>query len=123
MTAHTLDYRGTVVEDGWLAKTTRQQLRDLAEQFPVGSRIVHACGRQGTVALDQAEHIPGLFNGHPSAVCLGGNQHEPMVFAHWDNEYELTWGVWVPVARIRHGSAPAVNRPGNKARQLIGGRR
>lgn len=122
MSASTLKLRGRVVEDGWLAKTTRTQLHELAEQFPVGSRVHHACGRAGRVALDQPEHVPGTFNGHPTAVCLGGRyRHEPMVFVTWDNEFEFVWRVWVPASKIRSGRAPAVNRPGNKAR--IGGRR
>ncbi|QIJ62604.1 hypothetical protein [Streptomyces sp. JB150] len=122
MTARTLDYRGSVVPSSYPWGETRARLISLAEQFPVGSRIVHACGREGTVALDQPDHVPGMFNGRPTAVCLGGEWHDtPMVFATWDNEYDLVWRVWVPVAKIRRGSAPAVNRPGNKAR--IGGRR
>lgn len=121
MSAHTLDYRGTVVPSGPEWEQVRARLVSLAEQYPVGSRIVHACGRQGAVALDQAEHVPGHFSGQPTTVCLAGDWHdEPLVFAHWENEAELTWGVWVPVARIRRGTAPAANRPGNKAR--IGGR-
>ncbi|EST24492.1 hypothetical protein [Streptomyces roseochromogenus] len=121
MSAHTLDYRGTVVpEEDPVWEQVRAQLISLAEQYPVGLRVVHACGRQGTVTLDQAEHVPGLFNGKPAAVCLTGEWREPMVFAHWENEAELTWGVWVPVASIRRGTAPVANRPGNKSR--IGGR-
>lgn len=122
MNARTLDYRGRIVESGWLARSTRQQLEDLAEQFPVGSRIVHVGGRRGTVALDQPQHVPGLFSGAPAAVCLGGPYgDEPMVFATWDNACDIVWRVWVPVFKVRAGRAPAVNRPGNKAR--IGGRR
>lgn len=119
MTARTSEYRGHVVDDHWMARSTRRQLRELADEFPVGSRIVHACGREGTVALDQPEHVPGVFDGHPTAVCL--LRGVPMVFAHWDNESGLVWGVWVPAAKLRQAKAPAVNRPGNKA--LIGGRR
>ncbi|MGP4085431.1 hypothetical protein [Streptomyces sp. KR55] len=120
MSARTLNYRGRVVSGhGPQDEYARAQLLLLAPQFPPGARIAHACGREGTVALDQPEHVPGVFNGQPTAVCVVDD--EPMVFAHWDNESEITWGVWVPVAKIRRGSAPAVNRPGNKAR--IGGRR
>lgn len=122
MSARTLGYRGNVVESRWLAMTTREQLRELADRYPVGARITHIGGRGGTVALDQPSHVPGLFDGRPTTVCLGGPwQSEPMVFATWDNEYDLVWRAWVPVAMIRRGHAPAVNRPGNKAR--IGGRR
>ncbi|MGW0993472.1 hypothetical protein ACWD5V_09210 [Streptomyces sp. NPDC002523] len=123
MSAHTLDYRGTVVSDRPESQEVLTRLAALAAQYPVGSRVAHACGRQGTVALDQPEHVPGLFDGQPSTVCLAGEWQEPMVFAHWQNESDLTWGVWVPVAKIRRGSAPATNRPGNKAKALIGGRR
>ncbi|WND34019.1 hypothetical protein RI578_06785 [Streptomyces sp. BB1-1-1] len=122
MTARTLGYRGHVVEPGWLTKTATQQLRELADQFPVGARVTHACGRGGTVALDQPAHVPGLGSGQPTTVCLGGPWHnEPMVFATWDNEADLIWRVWVPVAKLRRGHALVVNRPGNKARK--GGRR
>ncbi|WDO09898.1 hypothetical protein ME763_31915 [Streptomyces murinus] len=119
MSARTLDYRGVIVEPGWLTRTSRHELRELAEQFPVGARIVHACGRGGIVALDQPEHVPGVFAGGPTAVCLsqGG---EPMVFAHWENDCGLTWGVWVRADKIRRSAPRAANRPGNKAR--IGGR-
>ncbi|MFJ4551023.1 hypothetical protein ACIP4X_17650 [Streptomyces sp. NPDC088817] len=124
MTARTPEFRGRIVEDGWLAKNTRQELRDLADQFPVGSRVVHECGRQGTVALDQPVHVPGVFDGGPTAVCLSRGRLEPMVFVSWDNDEGLTWRVWAPVAKIRRSAAPAVNRPGNKARVArIGGRR
>ncbi|MGW0574800.1 hypothetical protein ACWD25_02290 [Streptomyces sp. NPDC002920] len=116
-----IDYHGHIVENDWLTKTTRQQLHDLAERFPPGTRVVHACGRKGTVALDQPAHVPGVFSGHPTSVCLTRRRLEPMVFATWDNEYDFIWRVWVPVAQIRTGRTPAVNRPGNKAR--IGGRR
>jgi hypothetical protein len=122
MTARTLDYRGSVVGHSPQYEFARAQLLSLADQFPVGSRVRHVCGRGGTVALDQPGHVPGLHIGSPTAVCLTGEWfEEPMVFVTWDNEYDLTWRVWVPVAKIRRGSAPAVNRPGNKAR--IGGRR
>ncbi|WP_426568166.1 hypothetical protein [Streptomyces canus] len=122
MSARTLDYRGTVVPDQWAWRQLRDRLGALAEQYPVGLRVTHACGRQGTVALDQPDHVPGLFLGGPVTVCLTGEWHEqPMVFAHWDNDSEITWGVWVPADLVRRGGAPAVNRPGNKAR--IGGRR
>ncbi|SHI65327.1 hypothetical protein [Streptomyces sp. 3214.6] len=122
MSARTLDFRIHVVADDWLAMATRAQLHDLAEQFPVGVRVRHACGREGTVALDQPEHVPGTFDGHPTAVCLAGpSGTEPWLFVTWDNEYDLVWRVWVPVSKISKGRAPAVNRPGNTAR--IGGRR
>ncbi|MFF9097624.1 hypothetical protein ACF1AX_31440 [Streptomyces sp. NPDC014802] len=112
---------GHTVEDGWLSDMSRRELRDLADQFPAGARIRHACGREGTVALDQVAHIPGAHLGAPSSVCLRAEDGEPMVFAHWDNDQGFNWGVWVPVAQVRHGSAPALNRPGNTA--WIGGRR
>ncbi|MCQ9178735.1 hypothetical protein KMT30_06755 [Streptomyces sp. IBSBF 2953] len=121
MSARTLDFRIHVVADDWLALATRIELTKLAEEFPVGSRVRHACGREGTVALDQPEHVPGRFDGKPTAVCLAGPDDEPMVFVTWDNEYELVWRVWVPVSKVRSRQAPAVNRPGNTAR--IGGRR
>ncbi|GAB2714822.1 hypothetical protein [Streptomyces bullii] len=122
MSARTLDVRGSVVGDGPQYELARTQLLALADQFPVGSRVRHVCGREGTVALDQPGHVPGLHFGHPTAVCLMGRWLDtPMVFVTWDNEYDLTWRVWVPVSKIRRGAAPAVNRPGNKAR--IGGRR
>jgi hypothetical protein len=122
MNARTLAYRGRVVPTGHEWWEVRDRLQALAQQFPVGSRVVHVGGRGGTVALDQAEHVPGMFDGGVTAVCLGGEWHDvPMVFATWDNEYDLTWRVWVPVAKLRRGTAPAVNRPGNRAR--IGGRR
>ncbi|MET7477948.1 hypothetical protein ABZT17_26775 [Streptomyces sp. NPDC005648] len=123
MTKSTHDYRGTVVDqERRQADPFRVRLTDLADQYPVGARIVHACGRQGTVALDEPPHVPGLFSGKPSAVCLAGEYFErPMVFATWENEHEFTWRVWVPVSKVRLGKAPAINRPGNKAR--IGGRR
>lgn len=122
MNGRTPSTRGRVVEPGWLSKTTREQLRELADQYPVGSRVAHVGGRGGTVALDQPDHVPGLFSGQPTTVCLGGHRHdEPMVFATWDNEADIIWRAWVPVDRLRRGTAPAANRPGNKAR--IGGRR
>lgn len=124
MTARTHDYRGRVLEPGWLSKTTQAQLDELAAQYPAGARVTHACGRGGTVAVDQPVHVPGLFTGRPTTVCLGGPWHsEPMVFVTWDNEADLVWRVWVPVARIRRAHAPAVNRPGNKAVTRKGGRR
>ncbi|MGW1796861.1 hypothetical protein ACWCQN_12830 [Streptomyces sp. NPDC001984] len=117
-----LDYQGTVLPSGYEWRQTRERFVALTEQFPVGSRITHACGRAGTVAVDQPAHVPGMFEGRPTAVCLAGEWHDqPMVFAHWDNDSELTWGVWVPVASIRRGSVLAANRPANKAR--VGGRR
>ncbi|MFJ8153878.1 hypothetical protein [Streptomyces sp. NPDC094468] len=122
MTARTLHFRGTVIGDGPTEAFDRAELLDLVEQYPVGVRVRHACGREGVVALDQPEHVPGLHLGDPAltAVSLGAD-HEPMVFVTWDNEYDLVWRVWVPATQIRVGSAPAVNRPGNKSR--IGGRR
>lgn len=122
MSARPPGYRGRVVDSDWMARTTRDQLKALADQFPVGVRVVHAGGREGTVALDQPCHVPGLFAGGPTTVCLGGEwRNVPMVSVTWDNEADLVWRVWVPVDKIRRGSAPAVNRPGNKSR--IGGRR
>ncbi|MFI5973600.1 hypothetical protein [Streptomyces sp. NPDC051452] len=123
MSALTLDWRGTVMPDGKgpEGNAVRARLRELAEQHPVGSRVVHACGRQGTVAVDQPQHVPGLFTGEPSAVCLAGKAHDqPMVFVHWDNDSGLTWGVWVRADKIRRSAPRAANRPSNKAR--IGGR-
>ncbi|MFF9238447.1 hypothetical protein ACF1AY_16145 [Streptomyces sp. NPDC014776] len=115
MSARTPYQHSLAVEDSWLSEMTRRELRDLAERFPAGARIRHARGREGTVALDQVAHIPGRHLGVPASVCL--QDGEPMVFAHWDNDQGLLWGVWVPVALVRHGSAvPAANRPGNKAR-------
>lgn len=116
MSARTLYQPGLAVEDGWLSEVTRLELRGLAERFPAGTRVRHASGREGTVALDQVAHIPGRHLGVPASVCLRIEDDEPMVFAHWDNDQGLNWGVWVPIAQVRRGSAPAVNRPGNKAR-------
>lgn len=120
--ARSLDYRGTVVPDQWDWKQIRDRLSVLAQDYPAGLRVVHACGREGTIALDQPDHVPGAFLGEPTTVCLVGEWHDqPMVFVSWDNEFEFVWSVWVPVAKIRTGRAPAANRPGNKAR--IGDRR
>ncbi|MGW4889646.1 hypothetical protein [Streptomyces murinus] len=119
MSARTLDHQGLADEPGWLVPDVAE-LRALAERFPVGSRIVHACGRGGIVALDQPEHVPGVFEGGPTAVCLSRGDLEPMVFAHWENDCGLTWGVWVRADKIRRSAPRAANRPGNKAR--IGGR-
>ncbi|MFI1767458.1 hypothetical protein ACH41H_36165 [Streptomyces sp. NPDC020800] len=116
MSTRTLDYRGRIVESGWLAKASRDQLRELAEQFPAGMRVRHSCGREGTVAVDQPVHVPGVFGGQPTTVCLSRGRLQPMVFAHWDNEAELIWGVWVPVSAIRAGRTLAVNRSGNRAK-------
>lgn len=114
--AHRLDWRGTVTtDDEQLLK-----LAGLAVLFPVGARVVHVFGRQGTVALDQPAHVPGLFDGDPTAVCLSPIG-TPMVYAHWDNTSEIRWGVWVRADLVRRATATAVNRPGNKARS--GGRR
>jgi len=122
MSAPTLGYRGTVVPDRWDWKQVSDRLAVLAKEFPTGLSVVHACGRHGTVALDQPDHVPGVFDGKPTSVCLLGEWHDqPMVFVTWDNEYELVWRVWVPTSKILLGRAPAVNRPGNKARS--GGRR
>ncbi|MER5909529.1 hypothetical protein ABT124_03235 [Streptomyces sp. NPDC001982] len=130
MSALTIDYRGEVAPapregepDGW--EETRAHLAQLAEQFPVGARITHSCGRPGTVVVDQPDHVPGRFDGQPSAVCLAGPWHDTeMVFAHWDNDLELTWGVWVPVDTVRRSATLAANRPGNRSRRaLVGGRR
>jgi hypothetical protein len=122
MSASTLNYRGTVVPEQRDWSQIRERLAMLGQQFPAGLRVIHACGRQGTVAVDQPEHVPGAFDGKPTTVCLTGDWHEtPMVFVTWDNDFELIWRVWVPVAAVRTGSAPAANRPGNKAR--TGGRR
>ncbi|WP_406168986.1 hypothetical protein [Streptomyces sp. NBC_00996] len=122
MTARALNYRGAIVPDGPKWVTYRAHLAELAVQFPVGTRIVHACGRAGTVALDQPVHVPGMFDGEPSAVRLQGEWHDqPMVFASWENEHEFTWGVWVPADQVRRTSAVSANRPGNRAR--AGGRR
>ncbi|MEU7403855.1 hypothetical protein [Streptomyces sp. NPDC044948] len=126
MSARTLGYRGSVIEPGWLTKTAREQLRELAARFPAGARVTHTGGRGGTVAVDEPVHVPGLFTGQPTTVCLGGRWHsEPMVFVTWDNEYDLVWRVWVPVSKIRRGGALAVNRPGNQAKATArkGGRR
>lgn len=122
MTARTLHYRGTVVGDGQQGAFDRAELLALVEQYPVGTRVRHACGREGVVALDQPEHVPGLHLGDPAmtAVCLSSDG-EPMVFVSWDNEYDLVWRVWVSADKLRTGAAPAVNRPGN--RSTIGGRR
>lgn len=122
MSATPTEYRGTVLPTTLKWREVHDELRALRAHFPVGSRIVHACGREGTVALDQPVHVPGFFDGQPTAVCFadvsGGRR---MVFAHWDNDSEITWGVWVPTGKVRLAAASAANRPGNKA--LIGGRR
>lgn len=117
MSARTGRSRARVVESGWLSRAIREQLSDLAEKYPAGTRIVHAGGREGTVAADHPDHVPGWHLGGPSTVCLAGPAlGEPMVFATWDNEYDLVWRAWVPVSKVHTGTAPAVNRPGNTAR-------
>ncbi|MFJ4735214.1 hypothetical protein ACIP6V_23570 [Streptomyces sp. NPDC088770] len=122
MTARTLDFRGYDASVRPHDTDRRQHLLELAEKFPVGARVVHACGREGTVVADHPVHVPGAYYGRHTAVCLGGDfHHVPMVFVSWDNDQGLTWRVWAPVAKIRRGTATAVNRPGNKTR--IGGRR
>ncbi|MEU1596151.1 hypothetical protein ABZ468_25660 [Streptomyces sp. NPDC005708] len=129
MSALQIDYRGTVVPrpsdgepDGW--ETVRAHLTVLADQFPVGARIAHQCGRQGTVVVDQPDHVPGVFDGKPTAVCLAGPSRVGMVFAHWDNDDEFVWGAWVPADRVRRSASLAANRPGNSARLArAGGRR
>lgn len=121
MSAHTLDQRGYDAGTRPHDTDRRKQLLELAEKFPVGTRVVHAGGREGTVVADQPVHVPGVYYGS-TAVCLGGKYRDvPMVFVSWDNDQGLTWKVWAPVAKIRRGHAPAVNRPGNTAR--TGGRR
>ncbi|MFI6248973.1 hypothetical protein [Streptomyces sp. NPDC051016] len=124
MTTRTLHFRGRVVGDGAADAYDRARLLALAEQFPVGTRVRHLCGREGVVALDQPEHVPGLHLGDPAmtAICMNDDADMgPMLFVSWENEYDLVWRVWVPVHRIRIEAAPAVNRPGN--RSVIGGRR
>ncbi|MET9158234.1 hypothetical protein ABZX56_10940 [Streptomyces parvulus] len=117
MSARTADIRGTIVPDSWDWGQIRDRLAALATEYPVGMRVTHLGGREGTVALDQPDHVPGVFSGKPTAVCLMGDWHdEPMVFAHWDNEAEIVWGVWVPASTLRGTRAPAINRPGNKAK-------
>ncbi|MFD4258172.1 hypothetical protein ACFWR9_11215 [Streptomyces sp. NPDC058534] len=124
MSARTLDIRGTVVPDRWDWGQIRDRLAVLATDYPVGTRVTHRGGREGTIALDQPNHVPGVFNGEPTAVCLTGDWHdEPMVFAHWDNEAELVWGVWVPASSLRGARALVTNRPGIKAKARKGGRR
>ncbi|MGW6292429.1 hypothetical protein [Streptomyces sp. NPDC055058] len=124
MTPHTLAPGGRILPSGHDWFEHRDLLTQLAGQYPAGSRVVHGCGREGTVAVDQPAHVPGMFLGQPTTVCLGGPWHNvPMVFVTWDNEADLVWRVWVPVAKLRKGKALAANRPGNTARTVKGGRR
>lgn len=111
-----LDYRGRQVPSSYAWRDTQSHLAFLAEQYPVGARVVHEGGREGTVAPDQPCHVPGMFGSRSTAVCLAGQFHEtPMVFVSWDNADGLVWRAWAPIAKVRRTAVPAVNRPGNRA--------
>ncbi|MFF4548648.1 hypothetical protein ACFY1J_31185 [Streptomyces sp. NPDC001406] len=106
-----LDWRGIVTADDELLR----RVAALAVQFPVGCRIESIrSGREGTVRADEPVHVPGYFDGDPTAVCLS-RIGTPMVFAHWDNEEGITWGVWVPADTVHRVPSRAVNRPSNRA--------
>ena len=124
MSARTLDYQGYDAGTRPHDSERRHHLLVLAAQFPQGSRVAHVAGREGTVVPDQPVHVPGAY--YATTVCLGGEFHHiPMVFVSWDNDADLTWRAWVPVAKLRSRPEATVNRPGNRATVAgtAGGRR
>ncbi|WP_137991212.1 hypothetical protein [Streptomyces vilmorinianum] len=109
-------YRGTVVRTDEI----RTELGVLARLHPLGTRVRHACGREGTITLDQPPHVPGTFDGRPTARSFADTSNgAAMVCASWDNEFGFDrWIVWVPMESVRTVERQRVNRPG-----LAGGAR
>lgn len=130
MAARLLGYRGTVVDSGDI----KSELAALAELHPLGSRIRHACGREGTVTLDQPAHVPGFFDGKPTAWCYENqDSNRAWIFASWDNERGLdSWLVWVPMDKVQPANVrravptvqhPNVRRAINTVEIALGARR
>jgi hypothetical protein len=108
------DYRGVVDTSDEMTA----ELAVLAKLLPLGTRIRHRSGRVGTVVIDQPPHVPGMFDGRPTAWCFA-NEHsdEALVCASWDNDRGFDrWICWTSinsVQRVKGGTR--FNRPAAKA--------
>ncbi|MEV7422820.1 hypothetical protein [Streptomyces sp. NPDC091212] len=113
MTRSTYGYRGVVLD----IPTVRAELRVLERMHPLGSRIRHVGGRQGTVTLDQPAHVPGTFDGRATAWCLtSGTTAEALICAAWDNDQGIRWIGWVPLAKLSPATPQPIRRntPGGR---------
>ncbi|MGW7355156.1 hypothetical protein ACWGI0_00295 [Streptomyces sp. NPDC054802] len=108
------DFRGVVHDN----EQMRIELNVLARALPVGTRIRHRSGRIGTVVLDQPPHVPGLFDGRPTAWCFAIDRHyEALVCASWENDRGFDrWICWTSMEAVQKVSGGTrVNRPAVKA--------
>ncbi|MEV6791319.1 hypothetical protein AB0M87_04805 [Streptomyces sp. NPDC051320] len=132
MSTELLGYKGTVVD----TDDMRTQQAVLEGMFPLGTRVRHACGRLGTVSIDEPAHVPGAFDGKPTAwafariddcPCATGGatakcspracfpaMGEAMICVNWDNNRGFDkWLVWAPLSLVqavkvtRHENRPA----------------
>lgn len=101
-------YRGIVID----TDSMRADLAVLAKLMPLGTRIRHQCGREGTVTLDQPPHVPGAFDGRPTAWCLTDEYTgEAMVCASWENTLGFRWICWVRLDAVQAVRPSRIPRP------------
>ena len=105
------EYKGVVDRSDEM----KAELAVLAGLLPLGTRIRHIrSGRMGTVIIDQPPHVPGYFDGKPTAWCFANEYSaDALVCASWDNDKGfdrwICWAAMDDVQKVKPGVRP--NRP------------
>lgn len=95
--AKRLDYRGTVDPSGVL----KAEIEALAKQWPVGAHVRHRrFGTKGVIRLDSPAAVPGIFDGRPTAWCIG-DDGIARVSVVWGSKSPVPLRAWAPVSALR----------------------
>lgn len=101
-------YRGRVLRTPFVTR----ELAVYAAMLPVGTAVRHISGWTGIVREDNADHVPGIHLGEPTAHCLANEEGSSvLVCISVNNASRLPWVVWVALEAIERTGADRANKP------------